>query len=152
MLRVFLSSCSRPQTYPQQYSVASSCIGMLKSSAEANDFSTNSFPSTAFLISSPLSNVALSMFLSLSLVLHARPLLDDLGDRSEVGVGAALGLRDCQHLPHGGAGDHRHAQRLRLVDTQTHVLVREPRGESVIERARQDRAREFVLRCAVAAA
>ena len=56
MLRVFFGSSSLPQTAPQQYSVVSLCIGMLKSSAAAMDFSTNSAPSTDLRISRPFLN------------------------------------------------------------------------------------------------
>ena len=58
MLRVFFDSPSRPQTAPQQYSVTSSCIGRLKSSALLMDFSTNSLPRTDLRISSPRSNMS----------------------------------------------------------------------------------------------
>src|SRR5262245_55747056 len=61
MLLVLRSRPSRPHTAPQQYSVTSSCIGMLKSSAALKAASTNSFPSTALRISRPFSNVALSI-------------------------------------------------------------------------------------------
>src|SRR6185436_12506492 len=70
-LRVLSGSPSRPQHHPQQYLVANSCIGMLKSSAVLNAFSTNSFPRTALRISSPLSNVVLSMLCSCPK--HLRP-------------------------------------------------------------------------------
>src|SRR5215207_1228108 len=103
-LRVLSESPSRPQHHPQQYSVASSCIGMLKSSAVLKAFSTNSLPSTAFRISSPLSNVALSMvsfdalgglvpFGLLAANLHSRPLFDHLRDAGEIGRRAVLRLR-----------------------------------------------------------
>src|SRR3546814_1713767 len=46
MLRILSGSPSRPQTAPQQYSVTNRCIGMLKSSAAAKDFSTKSLPRT----------------------------------------------------------------------------------------------------------
>src|SRR5688572_17821097 len=154
-LRVFLSSPSRPHTAPQQYSVTSSCIGMLKSSACLNALSTNSLPSTELRIARPFSNVALSICLLVSglwslvsgrrsrvyglrdftkdqrpatvvsLDFHPRPLFDHLRDRREVGVGAEFRLRDRQHLTHRRARDHRHAHRLGLVDAQPHIFVRE---------------------------
>src|SRR5688572_32260766 len=175
---------------------------MLKSSAFLNEFSTNSLPSTAFRISRPFSNVALSAMFrpsqvkahvllprihratatvteprrrgsaepggqcstprlrvsavrenpALSPDLYAGPLLDDLGDRREVGVGAELRLGDRQHLPDGSAGDHRHAERLGLVHAQTYVLIGQPGRKAEVERPRQDRPRELVLGGAVASA
>src|SRR5262245_20851485 len=65
MLRILRGSSSRPHTAPQQYSVTSSCSGRLNSSAEANDFSTNSLPSTALRISSPRSRTSLLIVISL---------------------------------------------------------------------------------------
>jgi hypothetical protein len=59
--RCLRGSSSRPQTAPQQYSVTSSCIGMLKSSADAIDLSTYSEPSTSRRFFRPASNIALSM-------------------------------------------------------------------------------------------
>ena len=61
MLRVFFGNSSRPHTAPQQYSVTSSCSGMLNSSAAAMDFSTYSLPRTDLRISRPLSNSSLFM-------------------------------------------------------------------------------------------
>src|SRR5688572_2508755 len=161
-LRVFLSSPSRPHTAPQQYSVTSSCIGMLKSSACLNALSTNSLPSTELRMARPFSNVALSICVLVYrlwalvfgrlLNLDAGPLFDDLRDACEVGIGAELCLRDRQHLTNRRTRDHRHTQRLGLVDAQPHVLVRQARRESEVEGARQDRSRELVLRRAVAPA
>src|SRR5689334_6770871 len=207
MLRVFLSRPSRPHTAPQQYSVTSSCIGMLKSSAALNAASTNSLPSTALRMARPFSNVALSMSSPWSLVLgawflvrswsvlgpslvpwsvfgpslepacsrsldryegpgakhqdqgsfsapnlHVRPFLDHLRDRREIGIGAKLCLRDRQHLPHCGAGDHRYTERFGFIDAKTHVLVRKPGREPEVEGSGQNRLRELVLRGAVASA
>src|SRR3970040_2943152 len=55
-LRIFFGKPSRPQHAPQQYSVTRRCNGMLKSSAEAMAFSTNSAPNTDFRIARPRSN------------------------------------------------------------------------------------------------
>src|SRR3954469_6681439 len=63
-LRVLCVRPSRPQTTPQQYSVVRSCIGRLKSSAEAIALSTNSLPRTLLRIWRPRSYVALSMSVS----------------------------------------------------------------------------------------
>src|SRR5258708_4380566 len=60
-LRVFFGSSSRPHTAPQQYSVMNSWNGRLNSSALFREFSTYSLPSTVLRISSPFSNVCLSM-------------------------------------------------------------------------------------------
>ena len=73
-------------------------------------------------------------------------------DRGEVGIGSELRVGDREHLPHRRAGHHRHAERLGLVEAQAHVLVRQPGREAEIERARDDRLRELVLRRAVASA
>src|SRR6185295_4320431 len=67
-----------PQTWPQQYSVVRSCIGRLKSSADAIALSTNSSPRTLLRIWRPRSYVALSMLLS-NLQLGFRP--ERLGKR-----------------------------------------------------------------------
>ena len=67
-------------------------------------------------------------------------------------VRAELRLRDGEHLADRGADDHRHAQRLGFVHAQADVLVRQAGREAEVERARQDRPRELVLRRAVAAA
>src|SRR4029450_7957924 len=77
-LRVLCERPSRPQTEPQQYSVVRSCIGRLKSSADAIALSTNSFPSTLLRIWRPRSYVALSILLS-NLQLGFRP--ERLGKR-----------------------------------------------------------------------
>src|SRR5260370_10335032 len=62
-LRVSFGSSSRPHTAPQQYSVMTSWNGRLNSSALFREFSTYSLPSTVLRISSPFSNVCLSMTL-----------------------------------------------------------------------------------------
>src|SRR5258706_1773352 len=87
---------------------------------------------------------------ALSAHFDAGPGLDDFADRGEIRVGAVHGVGDREHLAHGGAADHGHAQRLRLVDAQAHILVRQACGEAEIEGPRQHRFWKFVLRGAVA--
>jgi len=53
MLRVLNDSVGSPQISPQQYSVTSFCIGRLKSSAAAQDFSTWRSPSTSLRLLKP---------------------------------------------------------------------------------------------------
>src|ERR1700694_3217350 len=62
-LRVFFGNSSRPHTAPQQYSVMNSWNGRLNSSAFLRAFSTYSLPRTVLRISSPFSNVCLSIVL-----------------------------------------------------------------------------------------
>src|SRR5262245_21493940 len=69
-LRIFFDSPSRPHTAPQQYSVTSSCRGMLKSSALASALSTNSAPITDLRIAKPLSKS--SLFICRFLVVRVR--------------------------------------------------------------------------------
>src|SRR6188508_3491328 len=84
--------------------------------------------------------------------LDASPLFVDLRDAREVGLGAVFRFRDAEYLEHLGADGHRYALRVRLFEAQPHVLIREARRETEVERARQHGARELVLRGAVAAA
>src|SRR5579862_9696020 len=105
---------SRDQTWPQQYSVESSWIGRLNSSAAASERSTYSRPSTSLRISSPRSNFSLLMR-TLSADLAIGPGFDDLGDLGAIRIRPEPVTGDRQDLAHRRAYDHRHAQGLGLV-------------------------------------
>jgi hypothetical protein len=72
-------------------------------------------------------------------------LLDALADRGEVGVRSIKGIGDGKKLAYGAADDHRHPERLGLVEAEADILVGEAGGEAEIEGPGQDGAREFVL-------
>src|SRR5690349_17500059 len=75
MLRVLNDSVLSPQMSPQQLSVTNFCIGRLKSSALAHDFSTWAAPSTSLRFSKPFSKRSLLSILRSSLLLQPVQLL-----------------------------------------------------------------------------
>src|ERR1043166_3600443 len=74
--------------------------------------------------------------------------LDEFGD---VGVRPHRGLADRHQLAHRIADDHRHAERLGLIEAELDVLVEQRRGEAEVEAARHHAARKLVRGRGVAA-
>jgi hypothetical protein len=82
----------------------------------------------------------------------AGPFLDHPCDGREIGIGAEFGVGYGEHLANRRAHHHRHAERFRFVGAKPYILVGKTGCKAEIKRPRQDRARELVLRRAVAAA
>src|ERR1700733_14279052 len=172
MLRILCGKPSRPHTAPQQYSVVSSCIGRLKSSAAAIDFSTYSAPSTDLRIARPFSNN--SLFTNSPLIesratpepaarlcllrfhiradLHASPPFHTLHHIRHVRVGTLGHRRNRQQLPHRTTNDHRDAHSIGLLHAQPDVFIQQRQRKPEVERARNHTARNLILRSAVAPA
>ena len=72
--------------------------------------------------------------------LDAREFLERFHELGDVGVRPLRGLADRHHLAHRVADDHRHAERLRLVEAELDVLVEQRGGEAEVEAARHERS------------
>ena len=138
---------------PTTYSVDSSCIGMLKLSAAGHrllhvlraQYLFAQFQAALELLVAHLSSPCAAPMRQPAQLFH------NLHHVRDVRIGTTDLLSDGQHLPHGGANHHRHAQRLGLLQAQPHVLEGQRVGETEIEPAVQHVLRDLVLGGAVAA-